>query len=365
MDLLKIIDTNLFSLVLLGIVLHYINREGKNNNEIVYFKHLIYANLLLLILSTITWIVDGGNETINYISSWLLIVLNPLPFVTWFSYIDYKAFRDKPKLRKRQKIYALPLIIYMILGIVQFFTPILFKIEASHYGRGYGYNHATMVIYLAFILYLVYIYLHRDQMTKRLLRTNMAFSLIPMVIILVQLLDHGISLIWPAFSLLVLYAFINIERKELLKDTLTGLVTRGQFEHQLDTKLKQDQPFTIIKMNLDGFKIINATYGYDEGDETLKVFSNNIQRVVKAMDTVCRYGGDEFIILLESKASETGEVVLNRINESLAIFNSKPLKTYDINFSSGLLYINNKQSLLEVLTEVDKRMYQDKNERRK
>ncbi len=83
------------------------------------------------------------------------------------------------------------------------------------------------------------------------------------------------------------------------------------------------------------------------------------------MDTVCRYSGDEFIILIESEDYETGDVVLNRIKESITAFNSKPLKTYDINFSSGLLYVDNKQTLLEVLTEVDKRMYQDKNERRK
>ncbi len=365
MQILNTIDINIFSIIILMILVNYINHEGKNNGDLIYFKYVIYSNIIILALTALSWIINGHSVWTNYVVNWFLIVCNTLPVIAWFVYLDYKIHRDRHKLNKRLKIYLIPFMIYIIFGVIQFFSPILFSIENSYYVRGYGFYMSATINYGAMIIFLLYIQKYKHHMDGRLVNVIALFGATMMAVAVVQLLFYGTNIFWPSLTVVTVYTFIHIERKELLRDVLTGLVTRGQFEQHLSYKLKLKTPFSIIMMDLDGFKEINDEYGHDEGDEALKVFSNNIQRVVKTMDTVCRYGGDEFIILIESEDIMTGEIVLNRIKDSIIEFNNKQLKKYDIKFSSGLLYLDHKQTLLEVLTEVDKRMYQDKNERRK
>ena len=87
-------------------------------------------------------------------------------------------------------------------------------------------------------------------------------------------------------------------------DELTGLANRALLKSQLDTAIAQHQrqqaKFAILFADLDGFKGINDEFGHDAGDKVLKQVASRIQACTRRADTVSRFGGDEFVILLSN-----------------------------------------------------------------
>lgn len=81
----------------------------------------------------------------------------------------------------------------------------------------------------------------------------------------------------------------------LFNDRLKSLILRGQ---------RQSEPFSVILLDLNKFKIINDSLGHNVGDLLLQEVSRRLKKAVRKMDTVARLGGDEFVVLLESVSAE-------------------------------------------------------------
>ncbi len=106
-------------------------------------------------------------------------------------------------------------------------------------------------------------------------------------------------------------------------DNLTSLPNRNLFFEHLRKGLKQArrqwQLAALLLVDLDGFKQVNDTLGHDAGDELLRKIANRLQQCVRATDTVARFGGDEFtIVLLNLEQPQGAEAVARKIVEHLA-----------------------------------------------
>jgi diguanylate cyclase (GGDEF)-like protein/PAS domain S-box-containing protein len=87
-------------------------------------------------------------------------------------------------------------------------------------------------------------------------------------------------------------------------DPLTGLPNRALFQdrlqHALERSRREKRPLAVLFLDLDGFKSVNDTWGHDAGDALLIAASHRLEQLLRPSDTVCRLGGDEFTLLLES-----------------------------------------------------------------
>lgn len=158
-------------------------------------------------------------------------------------------------------------------------------------------------------------------------------------------------------------------------DQLTRLPNRGfllnRIEHVLAIRQRGDNNGAVLFIDLDNFKALNDSHGHAKGDELLQHVGRRLQTCVRHCDTVARFGGDEFVVLLEElgaivvdAASHANHVAEKIIQEMNAPFVLQGL-TYRITSSIGVALIHGENiDSGELLKRADMAMYQAKNEGR-
>lgn len=110
-------------------------------------------------------------------------------------------------------------------------------------------------------------------------------------------------------------------RESNLRDPMTGLHNRRFLEESVDTLIAQAQrhkkPMAFMMLDLDYFKMVNDTYGHDAGDAVLKALAKVLTQSVRSSDYVIRYGGEEFLILLQETDAGTAIDVAEKIRNAV------------------------------------------------
>jgi diguanylate cyclase (GGDEF)-like protein len=150
------------------------------------------------------------------------------------------------------------------------------------------------------------------------------------------------------------------------EDTLTGLPNRSSYMERAEQAIRQarssGRPFTVMFMDLDGFKTINDSLGHSAGDKLLKAFSQQLVKCVRRDDTVARLGGDEFVVLLQGlgfplEVEPIARGVIERMKGDLRI-DGTPLR---VTASIGIAtYPQDGDSVEELLKNADIAMYDAK-----
>lgn len=130
-------------------------------------------------------------------------------------------------------------------------------------------------------------------------------------------------------------------------DTLTGLYNRGYYEkYILELESKKKYPYTIIIGDVNGLKLTNDKFGHSTGDKLLCETANLLKYLLPKDVTICRFGGDEFIVILENYSQSLGEVLFENLRTSINN-NTK----YKVSLSLGF---STKSSSLENIDEIIK-----------
>ncbi len=163
----------------------------------------------------------------------------------------------------------------------------------------------------------------------------------------------------------------NAEKEKYEKiassDILTGLLNRFGLDMALEEiqfqAKEKDEMFALLFMDIDGFKPINDNFGHDIGDEILKLITKRLQNSLRENDTIARYGGDEFIAVLEhiKKENDLIKIVQKIISSISATYYVDDLEI-KIGISIGISFFpQNAQTKEKLIKQADKAMYKVKN----
>ncbi|MFB6345158.1 MAG: GGDEF domain-containing protein, partial [bacterium] len=150
-------------------------------------------------------------------------------------------------------------------------------------------------------------------------------------------------------------------------DQLTGLLNRNRFEERakkiIEGGNRYDFPVTMAMLDLDDFKKINDLFGHSAGDRVLEKTGMIVQDELRDPDLACRYGGEEFCVLMPETDLESASEPANRIRGRLASveFNTDSEKTFSVTCSIGLAEQPDQlESLEELYRKADEALYDAK-----
>lgn len=136
----------------------------------------------------------------------------------------------------------------------------------------------------------------------------------------------------------------NVTAHERLKfmayhDPLTGLLNRRVMESILKREFNRSKryasPLSLVFMDLDGFKGVNDAYGHDRGDELLAYVADGLMKMSRDSDTVARFAGDEFVLILPQTTAENAAMLMKRIQRH---FMDNPLQMGEISIPVSISF---------------------------
>ncbi len=166
------------------------------------------------------------------------------------------------------------------------------------------------------------------------------------------------------FVLSKLYGESFLQNKKLLimatVDSLTGIANRQKIDHDLNKAYhayqRYDTPFSLIMFDIDYFKKVNDSYGHDRGDKVLKELADLVQSHIRQSDTLARWGGEEFLILLpyisRSDASSAAEKIRMAVEEHQFPLPGKLTASFSV-----VAPLNKTESLEQLFKRMDEKLY--------
>jgi diguanylate cyclase (GGDEF)-like protein len=153
---------------------------------------------------------------------------------------------------------------------------------------------------------------------------------------------------------------LESERLIARTDFLTGAPNRRVFFDVAATAIAQahqnQQPFTMVYIDLDNFKAVNDKFGHNVGDTVLQTVANMIGENIRATDIAARLGGDEFAMLLLGAGSETAQSIVSRLHRIMLM--EMGVNQWPVTFSIGVLtFLESPRSVNEMIERADELVY--------
>lgn len=150
--------------------------------------------------------------------------------------------------------------------------------------------------------------------------------------------------------------------QETMKDSLTGIINRKTVMEELEYRIKQTKkgryPLAIAMIDIDKFKNVNDTKGHSVGDKVLVKVAESISGVIRGLDSVGRYGGDEFLVILPNTNLSNAIAVCDRIRSKIEKLDM--IDGVKVTISGGVARYEN-DAIIDFINRADEKLYQAKN----
>ena len=369
------LDINILSLLVMVVVLvSHIRNSHDSLLRQRYFRAMIISNIIILVLDIAIIIVGGKPGAFAlffHTALWSFYLLFCVVFCLMWAMFCTMRRGHKVK-RYELLLLCLPLVIYFGFLLLNLGHDILFTLSTVNiFVRG-RFFHITSACAYSYVAYSVMqLWRHKKNMSENEILPYLLMPLLPMAAGIVALaVDAPVPIVWPsvAFALLVMQLFMLGEKANL--DHLTGLYNRKYLDDFVEDMLqtsragygRANRNFAALMLDIDGFKMINDSFGHVEGDRDITAAASLLKKSVRKGDFVARYGGDEFLVILDQCSTNTPKRVIMRIRENLNRFNSNNKKPYQLEVSVGYKVFSDIEGLTakDVFTHIDELMYENK-----
>ena len=332
----------------------------------ILYRWMCRIGLVLCVLETCGFVLDGrqfpgARQAIITCSAAILLLAVVLAYL-WVCYVNYKLPMQHGRTRIDCLLAAIPAVAIGLMSVGNLFFPVFFWVSDDNvYYRTTWFFLPWVMVYAYMAWGAIQSYRYQRRTDRRLFIPVLIFLAPIYVGSLIQMFCYGISLIWVSVAVGLTYLNINLQSEQAYLDPLTKLYNRGYLLHYMDHMAGQagkDRHIAGIMLDINDFKKINDTLGHMEGDRVLRDVGRILFHSARS-HTVVRYGGDEFVILLERASAKQVQDTLDSIQRNLNIYNATRGALPRISFSVGTAEFDHI-SVFHFFEEMDARMYEDK-----
>lgn len=342
------------------------NRESLHTEDKVY-DGIAKVNILGAVAETISFLVDGksfiGCRQLNYISNSLCFIGTVSMGLLWCLYVNLRIYRNFKKISEKMAVMMIPWMIEVVMVLGNLIRPgIMFKVSADNvYQRTGGAlaGYITLVIYLAYSLYMVY---HsRKQGVNLSYFPVFYFVCICFAGVLIQLVFYGVTSSWLITAVTLIFTQMQSYAENIYMDELSGLYNRRYLKAVLAKRKNTDANSLYgIMMDVNDFKFINDSFGHSMGDKAISTMGNILFKSIPDAGIAIRYAGDEFIVLLTDADKSCVLATINEINKNISRFNDSKAEPFELSVSMGYAEFGKDDNAEVFLRNMDDKMYEEK-----
>lgn len=367
------LSINLFPMAMLIII--YGNNRKKSTGELdrQLLDTLILSIVGMMLADVLRWFLHGEQvmKPVVWIANMLYLILVVFMISMWVWYTHIRIYgRDSKKNSKMQHILGIIFVLYMVVVISAPWNGWIFRITSDNwYQRGTFWSIPFLVCAVE-LLYGISISLwhwkHDVSLEKKAECGYLAlFGVLPFICGVMQWFVYGWCLIGAAISISILLLYVNTQNMQLIKDALTGLNNRREFDKFLEARMQQGQmDFGMLMIDIDDFKQINDIYGHIMGDEALWETADILKTVLhKENAFIARYGGDEFGVIFQEDGEQAAQRYIDMIQKAVVQRNAEKRDSYQLSLSIGYALrteLEERNSGSELVELSDQRMYRIK-----
>ena len=366
LDLMSIAITDLVGIALLVIILvarGWILPARKKESQILFA--LISVSIINCAVDLIVSFCDGKAEPVyrnisfignTYLYLYYLLVGIGIIFLT-------VRHIDKTIPRFQSIFFGLLVSIEVILLIANFFTPVVFWLDADNiYHRG--------VYYIVFIVggFMLILYGYAFYFIAKIKTPSLRYFpvwqfLFPILLgLVIQVKIYGISLQPISFAIAFTGLVICLQNECIYIDKLTGVYNRYELDKVAKSAgRRRKERIAALMLDMNDFKSINDNYSHEEGDRALVAFADILVRIVRSEGIVIRFAGDEFVIIIRKFKGNDVESKKQKILDALEEYNKVSGKPYKLSAAvGGAVFECSDDNMSDLVAKIDDLMYKDK-----
>ncbi len=369
---------NIFCIAILSTILARILRSSDKRVSQVAYSWFIISSIILCSSDLLWGIVDYSytwqfSEAVDFAINSIYHIFTTVVSYLWFLYAESEQESRTISTKVGWGISMIPFLIDVVLIICSLKNHFVFFINSNgEYERGNLYiaHISICFFYIIFTSVKAFVRSFRKDnfMKKDLLRNLAYFCIFPLLAGVLQVLFVGSPFLSAGVTFASLQVYVSSRERLISVDPLTKLNNRTEMVRFLDNKMKNRSPgkdLYLFIMDLDYFKKINDKYGHIEGDTAITIVADALRSVVRKTNFfVCRYGGDEFVVIGEVKSDFEPAEFMELINTTLKEEADKHQKEYTLHMSIGYFkYTPEIHSVAEFVSAADKYLYKQKSDR--
>ena len=367
MPYLRTLDSSILSfIILLCVYINAYNRSEKLYLHYRLFMLLVLTNMAMIVIDILGWAFNGlpgpHNFLLNQYSNLALYIFEPVAPMLWILYTNYQVYKNPAKVKTAAHTLFFLWLMNAAFSTLSLSYGWFFSVDSQNiYHRGPYFLLHTAFCYCLVIYAFIFVLANRNVLEKRYFYSLLLFFVPVSIGTSIQVIHYGVSYNWSGMMLSLLIVYFNIQSRSLNTDYLTGAYNRRQLDEYIKAKIRsssKEVSFSAILIDLNDFKNINDRFGHDTGDAALKAAARIISGSLRQDDFFARYGGDEFMVIIDNHSRDLLELTVQQIKLNVAQYNQENTNPYAMGYAT--YEYASKMTADDFFQQIDQLMYEAK-----
>lgn len=374
-------EVYLICFVVVGLLTFWSVRNESRSTADQWLVRLFVAFLCNFTANILFSLVSGGviplpagwKQPVGYALKTLYFVFFIAGSFFWCGYAETELKNDLRRIKLIRLLYLSPFLIALVIVLMNLQNHAMFSVsEEGVYTRHQMY-HTFMLLLIAIIglcglRHFILSIRESDPIRKAHMRLTASFPVSIVIAWLLSMISEKFPIICVCVMIELLCLYVGSNKQQISMDKLTQVNNRQNLISFMNYKLiNHDSQLFLLMVDVDDFKIINDTYGHLEGDNALIHVAEALKAACLAYRQrpyIARYGGDEFIVLIEGTTEEA-----NQLRDSICtileeIHQKKKQGDYALKVSIGMAKCQSGMSAADLIAAADDELYRIKRDRK-